>query len=239
MAEGHARQHAAHEHRAPGREIRSVLYRCLQVVIDEFDGIEGKGVGDGLPAVCRVSLDGVGQRVHSGGCRHHGRYGDGKLRIADRQLRRREGAFHRHLVMVFRVRDHRGESQFTPCARSRRNGNERQLGPCRGRLSLIGLDLFRIVGQQHTHRLCAVDGASASHGDQGIRTEDACFSCAFLAVDVLGVWLYAAVDDAFMPGALHKFPYPVRDAGLNDPGVRDDDGARAAEAIHFLRKAGQ
>ena len=85
--ERHARQILAKGHLLAGLQIVPIVYRFRQPQVDQADGLEGVGVGQGMGANGDKGLDGVGQGIHAGGggngwrdVEHHAGVVDGDIR---------------------------------------------------------------------------------------------------------------------------------------------------------------
>ena len=236
MAEGNARQHTAHKHGFPCMDILPVPYGSLKVIVDKLDGIQSHRVAEGLGAVCRICLYGVGKGVHAGGGGYAWRYGYSKLRVAKCHLCGDKWAFHRHLIMVGGVGDHRGKGQLAACAGGGGHGKQGRYRLFYPGLSLIGLYLIRIVGEQHPYGLAAVYGAASSHGYYGIRAElPGCHGARFHIV-VLGIGLYFVKYTIGHPCGVKACSHLIRYTGGPDALIRHHQRAADPLILQHLRQ---
>ncbi len=138
-------------------------------------------------------LDGVGQCIHAGGGGEHLRHGRGQPGIAQGDLCRDPGVPDAELELIRRVGDDRAEGHFAAGSGRRGNGDQGQRFSC-DRVPPLVVPYFSSVGCHDAHALGAVDGASASDGENAGRAERPGGCGALHDVFVLGVWFHRAED---------------------------------------------
>ena len=220
-------------HLGPGLHIVPVGHSLGQIVDNLINGLDGCRVGEGICVGGDISLDRMGQRVHSRGRSQGGGHPHHQLRVIDGNGGRHSPVHNAHFYLPGRVGDDAEAGNLRSSSRGRVHRHQ-------GRQGLMGLIHALIVGNlaavasHQANALGAVMGGAAAQGEDTVTSILMVEGLPLHHVGVLGVGLCLAKH-----GGIHA---SLLQDGLNPGGhgvggqklVGDDHGLGAAQALHQM-----
>ncbi|RMO61572.1 hypothetical protein ALQ38_05530 [Pseudomonas marginalis pv. marginalis] len=228
IVEGHAGKELRIRHVFPRDLVAAVAYREAQVGADQFNGLDGAGVGDRCGGGGHVGFDGMGQCIHAGGGGEALGHADHQAWVVDRQQRRDVAVDDGHFHVAGFVGDDAEAGHLTGGAGGGVDGHQWQLWLA-GQVDAFVVADMPAVGSAQGDALGAVMGRAAAQGDHKIALALLQQRQAFFDVVHIGVGLGAVIDHRV--DVLHRqfLGDHAGHTGLGQARVGDDQ--RFAKAI--------
>ncbi|VTR67739.1 hypothetical protein DESC_610322 [Desulfosarcina cetonica] len=234
VVEGHAGQILGVAHLVTGLHVLAVGHGGPQVSGDQFDGLEGAGVGNRGGRGGNIGFHGVGQGIHAGGggqCRGHAHH---EQRVVDGHVGGYPPVHDGHFDLAAGVGDDAETGHLAGRSGGGVDGDERWHG-LGGLVHALVITDVSTVGGDDADALATVVGAAAAQGNDQVALRRLVKIIALMHVVVRGVGMGTVVDHRIHTAfGLDHCCDLVGDTRRSDALVRADERLGSAEHLDLV-----